>query len=167
MSAAGAPPGSFTFFFFLASRPCLSRPLPMATSFYHKRQLAQEGFDIGDEADRLPAATVGELGHHRRVDVNANGAHTRWEHVAGGDRVQHRRHHQAEADAANLFAHLPLRFQDVGIYQVQIARRQDAVPLTRDYIAERVLDLRMREALLAAEADAATVEALPRRAHRN
>ena len=59
------------------------------------------------------------------------------------------------------------RFQDVGVYQVQVARRQDAVPLTRDYIAERVHDLRMREALLAAEADAATVEPLPRRVQSN
>jgi cyclopropane-fatty-acyl-phospholipid synthase len=37
------------------------------------------------------------------------------------------------------------RYQNVAIYQVQCARRQDAVPLTRDYIAERMHDLRMRE----------------------
>jgi len=59
------------------------------------------------------------------------------------------------------------RFQDVGVYQVQIARRQDAVPLTRDYIAERMHDLRMREALVAAEADQGTVEPLPRRVQRS
>ena len=59
------------------------------------------------------------------------------------------------------------RFQDVGVYQVQIARRQDAVPLTRDYIAERVHDLRMREAPLAGETGPGTVEPLPRRVQRN
>jgi cyclopropane-fatty-acyl-phospholipid synthase len=59
------------------------------------------------------------------------------------------------------------RFQDVGVYQVQIARRQDVVPLTRDYIAERVHDLRMREALLAGETGPRTVEPLPRRVQRN
>jgi hypothetical protein len=48
MSADGEPPGTLTFFFFLASRPCLSRPLPMGTSFYHEGLFAQEGFDIGE-----------------------------------------------------------------------------------------------------------------------
>jgi cyclopropane-fatty-acyl-phospholipid synthase len=32
------------------------------------------------------------------------------------------------------------------IFQIQIARRQDAVPLTRDYIPEREAELRLREA---------------------
>ena len=30
------------------------------------------------------------------------------------------------------------RYQDVGVFQVQIARSVYAVPLTRDYIAERM-----------------------------
>ncbi len=38
------------------------------------------------------------------------------------------------------------RFQDVAVFQVQCARRQDAVPMTRDYIFERMHDLRMQEA---------------------
>jgi cyclopropane-fatty-acyl-phospholipid synthase len=59
------------------------------------------------------------------------------------------------------------RFQDVAVFQVQCARRQDAAPLTRDYIAERMHDLRMREAQLAAEAERGTVEPLPRRVQRN
>jgi cyclopropane-fatty-acyl-phospholipid synthase len=37
------------------------------------------------------------------------------------------------------------RFQDVAVFQVQCARRLDAVPMTRDYIAERLHDLRERE----------------------
>ncbi len=37
------------------------------------------------------------------------------------------------------------RFQDVAVFQVQCARRQAAVPLTRDYIRERMLELRTRE----------------------
>jgi cyclopropane-fatty-acyl-phospholipid synthase len=38
------------------------------------------------------------------------------------------------------------RYQDVAVFQVQCARRPDAVPLTRDYIAERMQVLRTREA---------------------
>jgi cyclopropane-fatty-acyl-phospholipid synthase len=57
------------------------------------------------------------------------------------------------------------RYQGVAVFQVQCARRQDAVPLTRDYIAERQHDLRMREAQLAA-AEHGTVEPLPLRVQR-
>ena len=32
------------------------------------------------------------------------------------------------------------------VFQIQIAKRQDAVPLTRDYIVEREAELRSREA---------------------
>ena len=32
------------------------------------------------------------------------------------------------------------------VFQIQIARRQDSVPLTRDYIPEREAELRRREA---------------------
>jgi cyclopropane-fatty-acyl-phospholipid synthase len=38
------------------------------------------------------------------------------------------------------------RFQNVAIFQVQCARKQEAVPLTRDYIRERMYELRAREA---------------------
>jgi cyclopropane-fatty-acyl-phospholipid synthase len=37
------------------------------------------------------------------------------------------------------------RFQNVAVFQIQCARRQDAVPLTRDYIRERMYELRARE----------------------
>lgn len=37
------------------------------------------------------------------------------------------------------------RYQDIAIFQVQLARRQEAVPLTRDYIAQREAQLRGRE----------------------
>jgi cyclopropane-fatty-acyl-phospholipid synthase len=59
------------------------------------------------------------------------------------------------------------RFQNVAVFQVQCARRQEAVPLTRDYIAERVHDLRIREVESEAGTGAGTVEPLPRRAQRN
>ena len=59
------------------------------------------------------------------------------------------------------------RFQDVAVFQVQCARRQEAVPLTRDYIAERMHDLRIREVESEAGPGAGTVETLPRRAQRN
>lgn len=41
------------------------------------------------------------------------------------------------------------RYQDIAIFQIQLARRQDAVPLTRNYIEERKSDLRQREDELA------------------
>ena len=41
------------------------------------------------------------------------------------------------------------RYQDVAVFQVQIARNPEAVPLTRDYIAERTRSLRQREAAAA------------------
>jgi cyclopropane-fatty-acyl-phospholipid synthase len=31
------------------------------------------------------------------------------------------------------------------VFQIQIARRQDSIPLTRDYIPEREAELRRRE----------------------
>ncbi|EFI59559.1 MULTISPECIES: cyclopropane-fatty-acyl-phospholipid synthase family protein [Comamonas] len=37
------------------------------------------------------------------------------------------------------------RYQDIAIFQVQLARRQDAVPLTRSYIAESETALKARE----------------------
>jgi cyclopropane-fatty-acyl-phospholipid synthase len=64
------------------------------------------------------------------------------------------------------------RFQDVAVFQVQCVRRQDAVPLTRDYIFERMHDLRMREAEHARKGSRAagedtTVEPLPMRKQRH
>ncbi|MEG1454396.1 MAG: class I SAM-dependent methyltransferase, partial [Comamonas sp.] len=37
------------------------------------------------------------------------------------------------------------RYQDIAVFQLQIARKQEAVPLTRDYIAARKLALTERE----------------------
>lgn len=42
------------------------------------------------------------------------------------------------------------RYQDIAIFQIQIARKQEAVPLTRDYISARKADLAERELLRAA-----------------
>ena len=42
------------------------------------------------------------------------------------------------------------RYQDVAVFQVQCARSIDAVPLTRDYIAERTQILRLHEAAASA-----------------
>jgi len=47
------------------------------------------------------------------------------------------------------------RYQDVAVFQVQCARRIGAVPLTRDYIAERTQILRLREAAASAPKPAA------------
>jgi cyclopropane-fatty-acyl-phospholipid synthase len=57
------------------------------------------------------------------------------------------------------------RFQNVGVFQLQITHSQYAVPRTRDYIIERVHDLRMREA--ESIPGDTTVEALPRRKQRH
>lgn len=45
------------------------------------------------------------------------------------------------------------RYQDIAIFQVQIARKQEAVPLTRDYISARKADLAESELLRAAAAN--------------
>nr|WP_316628320.1 cyclopropane-fatty-acyl-phospholipid synthase family protein [uncultured Brevundimonas sp.] len=37
------------------------------------------------------------------------------------------------------------RYQEIAVFQVQLARRQEAVPLTRNYIAEREAELKLRE----------------------
>jgi cyclopropane-fatty-acyl-phospholipid synthase len=58
------------------------------------------------------------------------------------------------------------RYQNVGVFQVQCARRIDAVPMTRDYIAERMQDLRMRETELSSGPDT-TVEPLQWRKQRH
>jgi cyclopropane-fatty-acyl-phospholipid synthase len=57
------------------------------------------------------------------------------------------------------------RCQHAAVFQVQCARRQEAVPLTRDYIAERMRDLRLREEELD-RGEGATVEPLQRRMQR-
>lgn len=55
------------------------------------------------------------------------------------------------------------RFQNVAVFQIQCVRRADAVPLTRNYIAERYEDLRMREAELArAEAVRSGIDSVER-----
>lgn len=41
------------------------------------------------------------------------------------------------------------RYEKVVVFQLQIARRQDAAPLTRDYIGQAEADLRLREAAAA------------------
>jgi cyclopropane-fatty-acyl-phospholipid synthase len=57
------------------------------------------------------------------------------------------------------------RCQHAAVFQVQCARRQEAVPLTRNYIAERMRDLRLREEELD-RGEGATVEPLQRRMQR-
>ena len=57
------------------------------------------------------------------------------------------------------------RYQDVAVFQVQCARSIDAVPLTRDYIAERTQILRLREAAASAPTPAAA-EPVPLRKQR-
>ena len=41
------------------------------------------------------------------------------------------------------------RHQDIAVFQIQLAKRQELVPLTRDYVAEREACLRARESALA------------------
>jgi cyclopropane-fatty-acyl-phospholipid synthase len=38
------------------------------------------------------------------------------------------------------------RYQDIAIFQIQLAKRQESVSLTRDYISIREKDLKQREA---------------------
>jgi len=40
-------------------------------------------------------------------------------------------------------------YQDIAIFQIQLARRQESVPLTRDYVGQREAALARREAAVA------------------
>jgi cyclopropane-fatty-acyl-phospholipid synthase len=58
------------------------------------------------------------------------------------------------------------RYQNVAVFQIQCARRADALPLTRAYIAERYEDLRLREAEAKIEPPRAAGEPVPLRKQR-
>ena len=55
------------------------------------REAVQEQADIGDDADGLRRAAIGQLRHDRRIDVDAHHPHPRRQHVPDADAVQHRR----------------------------------------------------------------------------
>jgi hypothetical protein len=76
--------------------------------------IALIGF-VGDDASGLGRATVRELGHRGLVDVDADERDGRGENVARRDRVEHRRHHDREADAVELRPHRPLPLEHVGV----------------------------------------------------
>src|SRR3954449_1230042 len=69
------------------------------------RELLQEEADVGHDAAGLRGAAVGKLGDGGRVDVDAHEGDRRREDVARCHRVQHGRHHQAEADTGELGPH--------------------------------------------------------------
>jgi cyclopropane-fatty-acyl-phospholipid synthase len=58
------------------------------------------------------------------------------------------------------------RFQNVAVFQVQLARSADALPITREYLAERMQDLRMRETEVYGGVNTAS-EPVPLRKHRH
>ena len=80
-----------------------------------ERELLEEEPDVGDDAAALVGPAVRDLGDGARVDVDAHERHRRGQDVAGGDRVQLRRHHQAVADVGDLRAHRPLPLEHVGV----------------------------------------------------
>jgi len=60
-------------------------------------ELLHEQADVGDHADRLKAAPVGQLGDHRRIDVHADGVRGGRQQIPGSDGVQHARQHEHNA----------------------------------------------------------------------
>ena len=103
---------------------------------------------------------------HYAETLRANGAGGSWR------AVPRRRRSTTSASAAcgnsiSPPARRPSASRTSAVFQVQCARRQEAVPMTRDYIAERMQDLRIREVESEAGTGAGTVETLPRRAQRN
>ena len=88
--------------------PGRRRPPPLppgAAALQLVGELLQEQADVGDDAEGLEAAAVGELGDHRRVDVHADGVHRGRQQVAGGDGVQHGGEHEAGAGPLGVRAH--------------------------------------------------------------
>ena len=61
-------------------------------------QIAHEEADIGDDAESLVAAPVGQLGHDGLVDVDAVRLHPGGQEIAGGDGVQGGGQHQGHVD---------------------------------------------------------------------
>ena len=64
----------------------------------------------------------------RRVDVDADQRHGAGQQVSGRDRMQHRRDHDAEPDAAQAGPHRALAFDDVGVdvgQRAVVAHRAD------------------------------------------
>ena len=68
-------------------------------------ELADERADVGDDAERLVAAPVGQLGDDGLVDVDAERLDPGGQAVAGGDGVQRRRQHQRHRDAGEVGPH--------------------------------------------------------------
>src|SRR5437588_8516741 len=125
---SGISAGShFVLIFFLS---CLQR----------QHELSQEGIDVGDEADALPAASIRELGHDGWVHVDADGVHRCRQEVAGGDRVQHRREHQRHPDVRQRGAHPLLCLDDVGDH---VGQR----PVVADAAAQNDLDAMVQRGL--------------------
>ena len=77
-------------------------------------EVADEEADVGDDAEGLVAAAIGELGDDGLVDVDAEGLDTGGQDVARGDGVQRRGQHQRDADARHEVAHGVGRLDDVG-----------------------------------------------------
>ena len=77
-------------------------------------QLAQERLHVGHQPEGLRGAAVGQLGDHRRVDVDAHRPGRRRQQVAGGDGVEHGGAHDAEVDPGQRGAHPPPGLQHVG-----------------------------------------------------
>ena len=119
------PPGSRLV---RSGRHLASRCRPWPTIGELAGQLLEEQADVGDDAHRLGAAAVGELGDRGRVDVHADQRDRRRQDVPGRDRVQHRRDHDREADAGQLGPHRPLALDHVGVdvgQRAVVAHRAD------------------------------------------
>src|SRR5438067_384371 len=123
-----------------------------------RAQLADEAFDVHDQADGLEAATVGQLRHHGGVDVDAHRGHRGGQEVARGDAVQHRRQHQYQLGAlADLLAHQALRLERVGhhVWQRPVVTDRPGQDVARVGADARVHDAVGQQALLHGGADAA------------
>src|SRR5262249_50007971 len=61
------------------------------------RKQLEKHASVADHADRLAGAAVTDFRRYRRIDIDADDLDPAWQHVPGGDRVQHGAEAQHEA----------------------------------------------------------------------
>jgi hypothetical protein len=81
------------------------RTLGLDTRTESVSQLSHEETDVGDDAEGLVTAPVGQLGDHRLVDVDAVGLHAGGEEIAGGDGVEGGGEHESDVDIVEKGTH--------------------------------------------------------------
>ena len=77
-------------------------------------QLMKKQPDVGHQPDRLRRTPIGELGHDRRVNIDADHGRPRRQHVPDANAMEHRRQHDHQSRGPERLGVAILRDDDVG-----------------------------------------------------